>query len=128
MLNIVSIDFDIIMAPSIQLYNNMVGDNKWEEEFSNIPQLALSQADLKHYQTITQWLLRNATKMDVENIHFIFDHHHILNFIPKDEKEIIITNIDHHHDICYTEKDSNEKISDERVNCGNWVKKLYDEN
>lgn len=40
--SIVSIDFDIIMAPSIWLYNNMIGPEKWENEFMQNPQLALS--------------------------------------------------------------------------------------
>ena len=37
MLNIVSIDFDIIMAPSIELYNSMVNPGCWEENFLNNP-------------------------------------------------------------------------------------------
>ena len=30
-MNVLSIDFDIIMAPSINLYNNMVPQTHWEK-------------------------------------------------------------------------------------------------
>lgn len=33
MYNIISIDFDIIMAPSIELYNHMAIPDCWEEVF-----------------------------------------------------------------------------------------------
>lgn len=42
MINIVSIDFDIIMAPSIELYNNIIGPGKWENNFQKNHQLMLS--------------------------------------------------------------------------------------
>ena len=35
MKKILTIDFDIIMAPSIELYNNKVHPNCWEEDFAN---------------------------------------------------------------------------------------------
>ena len=37
MYNIVSIDFDFIMAPSIELYNNIVGPNRREEDIIHNP-------------------------------------------------------------------------------------------
>ena len=73
MYNIVSIDFDIIMAPSISLYNDLTGPGKWENEFNNIPQLVLSQADLEHYQRLVQWILKTVPQMNPKDIHFIFN-------------------------------------------------------
>ena len=126
MYNIVTIDFDIIMAPSIMLYNNMVGPGKWEEDFMNNPQLALSTADLQHYQVLMQWLLKTVPVMSKENIHFIFDHEKIINFLPETEDDIIITNIDHHHDVVYEDSHKKEKITKDNLTCGNWVKYIAD--
>jgi hypothetical protein len=49
MKNIVTIDFDIIMAPSINLYNHMIGPNNWENSFMDNPQLSLSRGDYVQY-------------------------------------------------------------------------------
>jgi hypothetical protein len=37
MKNILSIDFDIIMAPTIELYNNKVPQSDWEESLLQDP-------------------------------------------------------------------------------------------
>jgi hypothetical protein len=89
-------------------------------------QLALSQADHQHYQTIIQWLLKVVPEMATNNIHFIMDHEHILNFLPETEKDIILTNIDHHHDILYEEQHKEKPITKENLTCGNWVKYIAD--
>ena len=118
MLNVVTIDFDIIMAPSIELYNNKVSPTGWEEIFVNNHQLMLSQADLTHYQRLTNWLLKAFEQIPKENVHFIQDHEHAINCIPKNEN-IVLTNIDHHHDVLYNKDDI-------MLNCGNWVRALSD--
>lgn len=123
MKNIVTIDFDIIMAPSIGIYNNMVGPNKWEEEFMDNHQLALSQADMRHYQELTQYLLNIVPQLRPDQIHFIQDHEHVIDFVPRDE-DMVVTNIDHHHDLGYSESDFHEGITLENLTCGNWVKYL----
>ena len=48
-MNIVSIDFDIIMAPSIEFYNNMVGN----PTLFNDDLVKVFTADLIHYQRLT---------------------------------------------------------------------------
>ena len=45
-MNVLSIDFDIIMAPSINLYNNMVPGTQWDDLLKNLPNLATTPADL----------------------------------------------------------------------------------
>ena len=125
MYNIVSIDFDIIMAPSIELYNNIVGPNRWEEDFIYNPQLALSQADLIHYKNLTNWLLDVVPQMDPSNIHFIENHEDIVKYC---DRECSITNIDHHHDIVYNKDEINIILPDDKLNCGNWVKYLFENN
>jgi hypothetical protein len=48
-MNIVSIDFDIIMAPSIEFYNNMTGNS----DLFNNDLVKVFTADLVHYQRLT---------------------------------------------------------------------------
>ena len=121
MKNIVTIDFDVIMAPSINLYNHMIGVNNWENSFMDNPQLSLSRGDYAQYVQLTNWIMLIASKMSPANIHFIHSHENVINFIPEEkDEELTIVNIDHHHDISYNDKDSTEQIED--LNCGNWVK------
>ena len=120
MKNIVTIDFDIIMAPSINLYNHMIGNTNWNNAFMDDPQLALSRGDYAQYVQLTNWVMNVAQKMNPSQIHFIHSHEHVMNFIPEGDEELSIINIDHHHDISYNDKDSTETI--ETLNCGNWVK------
>lgn len=51
-MNVLSIDFDIIMAPSINLYNNMVPQIHWEDLLKNLPNLTTTPADLYIYSSI----------------------------------------------------------------------------
>lgn len=48
MKNILTIDFDIIMAPCIDLYNNLVPFTPWDKLLKN-PYIELATADLIHY-------------------------------------------------------------------------------
>ena len=120
MFNIVSIDFDIIMGPSIEAYNSYA-NKPWEEKIEDAGILEYCICDTSIYQKLTNYLISLTKNLSKEKIHIIRDHHHILNFLP--EKETLqIFNIDHHHDIGYNEKDENE------LNCGNWGKYLKDQN
>ena len=120
MKRIITIDFDVIMSPSITLYNDMIGPQQWEQTFMNDPQLALSRGDYARYAQLTAWLMIIAKELQPSAIHFIHSHDHIMKYIPKDNEELTIVNIDHHHDISYNDKDSNEMI--EVLTCGNWIK------
>ena len=57
-MNVLSIDFDIIMAPSINLYNNMVPGIRWDDLLKNLPNLATTPADLNIYSSILRYLLK----------------------------------------------------------------------
>lgn len=126
MKTILSIDFDIIMAPSIELYNNKSGI-KWEDRFKESPILQSLPIDAEIYQKIIQLLLELFPKVKKENIHFLRDHHSIAKSLNKNTTYNII-NLDHHHDWCYNEKQENRIISDDILDCGNWVKYLSDSN
>ena len=93
-MNIVSIDFDIIMAPSIELYRSF-DFNGYDNYYQNI-----FNADLTMYTKLTEQLLRWFPQVGQNNIYFIESHEQIINFIPKDKKCSLI-NIDHHHDLGY---------------------------
>ena len=112
-MKIVTIDFDIIMAPSIDLYNNFSG-SPWEERYKRHPLLKLCDADNILYHRIIQYLLWVVPKMKKENIHFIANHQSVLNYLVNCNEPIDVINVDHHHDIVYSE-------GLKKLTCGNWV-------
>lgn len=121
MKNILTIDFDIIMGPSIDLYNHLVPNTKWYE-LKNIPQLNLLSFDSKIYQRLTLYLLELIKEIKFKNIHFILDHEKT-TFLISSEENFNIYNIDHHHDCGYHQYDQNEPLS-----CANWIAKIFDIN
>ena len=105
MKNILSIDFDIIMAPTIWLYNNIVPQQKWND-LNSSPYMQLATADLLHYHRLTNYLLYLTKKLSKDNIHFVLDHEQIaFKLAQTPEEKYVITNIDHHHDVAYHDKD-----------------------
>ena len=112
MKNIISIDFDIIMAPDIDKYNDIAANINWRE----MEKLGI-KADFTHYRRLTNWLLSVLDKINPENIAFIEDHGQIIKHLPIDE-DINLWNIDHHHDCGYSNS------ADKPLNCGNWVCKI----
>ena len=118
-MKIVTIDFDIIMRPSIESYNYFIneegcGIDQLEQEFVHFQNC---QADLSIYKLLTDFILN----VESEKIFFISSHKDILQFV-NDSVDLI--NIDHHHDLGY----SNESYSEEfEISCGNWVEQLYRE-
>ena len=123
MKNIVTIDFDIIMAPSIEIYNNEVPKRSWDD-LLKFDQLRLLNADLNHYKKLTQWLLKIIKYISKENIIIIEDHGQIVKYL-KNFNKINIYNIDHHHDLGYHLENKEER---DKLNCGNWGLILKDLN
>lgn len=112
---ILTIDFDIIMEPSINFYNNMV-PNISQEDLATWPMMAAAQANLETYNKLTKFLLDITRYVDKEHIHFIQSHEQVIKYIPTD-KPLTLVNIDHHHDIGYDSKGDKDC-----ANCGNWAK------
>lgn len=108
---IVTIDFDVIMWPSIELYNNFISGekDKINELERDIPLLHYANADLYLYYKLTNYLLNNKNK----EIIFIKSHEEILKHI---NTPCNLINIDHHHDLGYNE----EQWKNKNINCGNW--------
>lgn len=117
----VTIDFDIIMAPSINLYNAMIPNANWDNLLNN-PHYQLLQADFDHYQKIFQYLIRCCQFLPANKIHFINDHSQIIKYITEPS---CLINIDHHHDLAYQEE-AKEDFVITKPNCANWAKYLID--
>ena len=73
MKDILTIDFDIIMAPTINTYNDIVPRTHWDI-LQNDPLLRLSFADLIHYYRLTDFLFYLSKFLTKEQFHFVFDH------------------------------------------------------
>lgn len=127
-MNVVTIDFDIIMKPSISFYNDMVDVENplkdYVEEFSyltNIP------ADLYIYDFISRYITKSMVG-GCRNVYFINSHESAVDIIeklPKDE-EIHLYNIDHHHDLGYDMDDKDWIMPARKSDVGNWVKYCKD--
>lgn len=121
-MNVLSIDFDIIMAPDIGLYNSIVGtshDNSRsiEQRIKEHPMLAGCRADLNHYQRMVLYILRVIKDLDIEDIRISNTHEDIKNVL-KDLNNVHIYNIDHHHDLGYPQE--GKTPSEEHCSCANW--------
>lgn len=125
MKTILTIDFDIIMAPSIELYNDKVPKISWNELLTN-PYMKLTKIDSEHYQRLTILIFKYFQKLDKNKIHFIESHEEIIQYFDYEEKYTII-NIDHHHDIGYSIEDI-KRVSNIKGTCANWVQYLYNKN
>ena len=120
MKQVVTIDFDIIMAPSIELYNDRIGPHERdvEEVIRKFPCLNGMTANLDTFRIVTHFISR----VDPSKISFITQHREMRDFIKEFDEPVELINIDHHHDICY------HPIADDKwdsVGCGNWVKYLF---
>ena len=117
--NILTIDFDIIMWPSVELYSKLP-DSPWEEKLNRFPTLNNCIIDYELYYQLTKLIVRLSKKVKKENIYFITDHDEIIKYLSLDDSYNVL-NIDHHHDWYYDKKDA---IVVQNLNCGNWVKYL----
>lgn len=122
---ILTIDFDIIMSPSIQLYNDLVGDNKGVNKIiKQYPLLEYTMtADFFIYEAITRELVKLFKRIPSNDVYFISEHHNLIPLV-KDINKFSLFNIDHHHDLGYNKTTPTTKIL--RPECGNWVKYLGD--
>lgn len=119
-MKVITIDFDIIMAPSISFYDHFIPQVSW----NNLDRMTLSRifyGDYLYYSKLTNWLLFQIKKMPKEKIFFIHSHEQVYNLIDK-ETHIDLINIDHHHDLGYP-GNNNTKLS-----CANWINFFIKEN
>lgn len=120
MKKILTIDFDIMMAPSIDLYND--SDLDVDEFLNKFDFVGILEADLDLYRNLTQIILNNKDK-----ITFIYDHHDIVEYLKDEEEPIELHNIDYHHDLGYGDDMAwHRPLKENEYHEGNWVKYLYD--
>lgn len=116
-MRVLSIDFDIIMSPCINLYNDMAGEGEnsqvnWEKIFYS--------RDLEKFLYYDSNTLTNLFKLLKEQkckFEFIESHADIVPFITE---KCDLVNIDFHHDIWYN-KESTEHYAEDKWSCANWV-------
>jgi hypothetical protein len=128
-MNILSIDFDIIMAPDINLYNDMITPTEdhsktFDKIKTHFPLLDGVRADLKHYQKIVVFLMSIIDSIDVGDIRVSYNHEDI-KYMLEGLSDVHIFNIDHHHDLGYISPHGVETPCD-ICNCSNWVRFFID--
>lgn len=116
-MKILTIDFDMIMEPSINIYNGLVDPNiSYSNLFAGIGFMENPTADLTIYERLIDLLISiQCPRVAIES------HEDAYNFI-KEQKftDVDLINIDHHHDIGYK---SNLFLEYQPLDCGNWVGK-----
>lgn len=129
---ILSIDFDIIMYPCINLYNSDVaGDDNpidlWrdlEDEYG-LENYNILTYDTKVLKEITKLIAHNKNKP----VHFIQEHQEIVDHLKSTagwgEDRYDIYNVDHHHDLWYRDTDFAEILKRDEYNCSDWLGYLY---
>lgn len=123
--NLITIDFDIIMEPSIELYNSIINDKFGIKDLAEInPLMRYCNANLNTYSFLTTYLFNVFGLINKNNIHFIYNHHQVYKYLD-DNYKYNVYNIDHHHDYGYHKE---EETSSNPLYCGNWVLKMEEDN
>ena len=121
MKTIFTIDFDIIMAPSIMLYNEYIPRQSLNELKDKCGLYNWCKADMVHYARLTRLLLHLIENLPQNKIHFIHNHDRVEKFI---KEPCNLINIDHHHDLSYNKEIEQETL--DKIGCANWVRWLYE--
>ena len=114
MKRILTIDFDTIMAPSVEIYNHLVGPTNVDRLINDIPYLQYVPADLQIYNNLTSLVIKLFKTLKSKEIFFIADHSLILKHLS-DKESYEVINVDHHHDLGYNK-------FYEKLDCGNWAR------
>ena len=108
-INILSVDFDWIMEPSIYAYNSLIiNDSAVEQVLIDTKSPgAIFLPDYNKYYELIQLLF--SRKLNSKDVYIAESHNEIITAIHNwnIDNNIIIYNIDHHHDCGYPE--TNEK-------------------
>lgn len=119
---VLSIDFDYIMAPCIQEYNNVINVSQIEriQTFKQFPNVKFTYDEdkLKWLNSLVDQLDPGRTKCYIINDHSelvtaLTNEYNLNNYAPPYE----IVNIDHHHDLGY-------RFAFGECNCANWAQYL----
>ena len=119
-MNIVTIDFDIIMWPSIEIYNDLVNSELSIQDIldDNPNGGFVPTADLWLYKYLTDYILSVIKSINKDHILFVESHEEVYTKFKDIYPAITLYNIDHHHDLGYGDNDE--------CDCGSWAKYLLD--
>ena len=123
-MNVLSIDFDWIMEPSIEAYNKLakiecLGPMRtWENIIKTIPSLNV-ECDLIKFQILYELLIQKSKTLAKDNILIALNHDAIYNFLQNDN-QLHVYNIDHHHDMGYPHYLNDEHVYN-TLSVANWV-------
>lgn len=134
-LDILSIDFDIIMYPCIKLYNDKINGSESPVVLWNILQQSMEIDSHLSYDAKTLlllgWLLKRAKSNNSEII-ALNEHQEIVDDLKKMNEYSTdiynLTNVDFHHDIFYRKDDQPLAKYFDKCDCSNWVGYLYKNN
>jgi len=122
--NCLTIDFDIIMRPSIELYNDLIdndfGIQDLEHDFPVLTKVL--PPDLYIYNYLTRFLIREFKKLPAEKVFFVESHEKVAKLL-EGQSDVMVCNIDHHHDVAY---EMEAKTPVFVPGAGNWLKYLKD--
>lgn len=126
-MNVLSIDFDIVMAPDINLYNDIINCQGNQVTIEKLIEshyfLSGLRVDFEHYKKLTLYLLEVIKSLKPEDIRISYNHEDI-KYLLKDLSNVNVINIDHHHDLGY---DSDEDLRGcKECSCANWAKYFLD--
>lgn len=127
-MNVVTIDFDIIMRPSISFYNDMVDiENPFKDYIEEFSYLTNIPADLYIYDYITRYITKTMVG-GCRKVYFINSHESAAKILKElsIEKPVTLYNIDHHHDLGYDMEEFDWKKPVATSNVGNWIKYCKD--
>lgn len=129
-MNILSIDFDWIMQPTIEAYNNLCHGNSplgakeiWEQIEMAMPGFE-ARCDLNRFTDLyftLKEVMKNLTKGDC---YVGIEHGELYNFMQVlGAKKYNVYNIDHHHDLGYHIGD--EPLDEQSTSLANWAAKAH---
>lgn len=132
-MRILSIDFDWVMEPFIQAYNQYSKqydsgpDEAWQKIIDAIPAFAFGQSlemDYNKYMELYFFIRDICTNNLNSYIYIGQNHNEIVPLIKEIHKlkggTLSIVNIDHHHDLGYHLHDQ-EEFSKKPYDCTNWM-------
>lgn len=130
-MNILSVDFDWIMQPTIEAYNNMVhGYTKlgpkevWEHIEKNIPGFE-PLCDLNRFTDLYFFLKDHSKNLYKEDIYIGFNHDELYRFMDDlNAKKYLVYNVDHHHDLGY--RLDEQPLEEQPITLANWAEKAHE--
>lgn len=125
---VLSIDFDYIMGPTINLYNDIcAGDIAPSRVWDRLEKERNIEASLKYDKENLDLIYRLVAKVaktvsNTKRIMFAENHDMILKLLCEDDgNKYDVYNVDQHHDIFYSEEQYKDVAEFGKASVGNWV-------